>query len=138
MPYDCRMNAPAHPYISVAASIVGGTAALARGLKVSRPTVSQWIHKERPVPEGRCPDIERLARARVTVDQLRPDLRWARVPDPAWPHPDGRPCIDVADPAAGHVASFAGESSAVDPNAEGEVSLAGSAGSFNQNVAGAL
>ena len=30
---------------------------------------------------------------------LRPDVRWARVPDAGWPHPDGRPCIDVAAPA---------------------------------------
>lgn len=29
---------------------------------------------------------------------MRPDVVWARVPDPGWPHPDGRPCIDVAMP----------------------------------------
>ena len=39
----------------------------------------------------------------LTVDQLRPDVRWARIADPTWPHPGGRPTIDVAGPAAAEV-----------------------------------
>jgi hypothetical protein len=32
-----------------------------------------------------------------TVRAIWPELQ--RVPDPSWPHPQGRPCIDVAAPA---------------------------------------
>lgn len=45
-------------------------------------------------------DLERRSAGRLTVGQLSPDVVWRRVPDPDWPHPDGRPCIDVAAPAA--------------------------------------
>lgn len=36
--------------------------------------------------------------------------RWYRVPDPDWPHPKGRPLLDVAAPAA-PVAAVAEEGS---------------------------
>lgn len=32
------------------------------------------------------------------AQELRPDVRWQRVADATWPHPAGRPCIDVAAP----------------------------------------
>ena len=69
---------------------------LASRLGVSKAAVSQWF-SGRP-PADRCPSIERATAGRVTVDQLRPDVRWVRVTDPTWPHPEGRPCIDVAAP----------------------------------------
>jgi hypothetical protein len=59
----------------------------------------QCLTLRRRPPADRCPDIERALDGRVTCEQMRPDVRWQRVPDPAWPHPDGRPCIDVAAPA---------------------------------------
>lgn len=60
------------------------------------------------VPAERCPDIERATDGQVLVDQLRPDVRWARVPDPDWPHPQGRPCIDVAAPIKAREVASAG------------------------------
>lgn len=59
----------------------------------------QCLTRRRPLPPDRAPAIERATEGRVTVEQMRPDVRWARIPDPAWPHPQGRPCIDVAAPA---------------------------------------
>ena len=47
----------------------------------------------------RCPDVERASRAQITCEDLRPDLRWVRVPDVTWPHIFGRPCLDIAAPA---------------------------------------
>lgn len=56
----------------------------------------QCFTGRRRLPADRCPAIERATNGAVAVERLRPDVRWVRVPDPAWPHPDGRPCIDVA------------------------------------------
>ena len=56
----------------------------------------QCLTGRRQTPPDRCPDIERATEGRITCEELRPDVRWQRVPDPLWPHPDGRPCIDVA------------------------------------------
>lgn len=58
----------------------------------------QCLTGRRSAPAERCPSIERATEGRVSVEQLRPDVRWVRIPDPAWPHPEGRPCIDVAAP----------------------------------------
>jgi DNA-binding transcriptional regulator YdaS (Cro superfamily) len=59
---------------------------------VTAPSVIDWKGR---VPKERCPAIERETGAKWTVEKLRPDVRWVRVPDPQWPHPKGRPCIDV-------------------------------------------
>lgn len=56
----------------------------------------QCFTGRRKLPPDHCPAIERATHGTVTVEQLRPDVRWVRVPDPRWPHPAGRPCIDVA------------------------------------------
>jgi len=60
--------------------------------------VYQCLAGHRKAPPDRCPAFERALYPKVTVDVLRPDIRWVRVPDADWPHPDGRPCIDVAAP----------------------------------------
>lgn len=75
---------------------LGGPTAVARMLGIKAPSVIGWGGR---IPPDRCPAIERATSGRVTVEQLRPDVRWQRVPDPDWPHPEGRPCIDVAAPA---------------------------------------
>jgi DNA-binding transcriptional regulator YdaS (Cro superfamily) len=77
----------------------GLAAAIARESGLSRPYVWQCAAGRRRWPLTALPAIERATEGRVTVEQLRPDVRWHRVPDPAWPHPQGRPCIDVAAPA---------------------------------------
>jgi Putative antitoxin of bacterial toxin-antitoxin system, YdaS/YdaT len=72
---------------------LGGTNAVARILNIKPPSVSGW--RGRPPPE-RCPELERAVSGRVTCEQMRPDVRWSRVPDADWPHPAGRPVIDPA------------------------------------------
>jgi hypothetical protein len=44
--------------------------------------------------------IERATKGTATVEALRPDVAWSRIADPDWPHPAGRPVIDVARPVA--------------------------------------
>ena len=78
-----------------AITIVGSQSALARLIGAKQQEVWNWLNG-RAVPCARCPDIEDATKGAVTVEQLRPDVVWQRVPDPAWPHPDGRPCVDVA------------------------------------------
>jgi DNA-binding transcriptional regulator YdaS (Cro superfamily) len=76
---------------------IGGPSAVARMLGIKPPSVIGWRGR---VPPDRCPSLERASLGAVTCEQLRPDVRWHRVPDPSWPHPGGRPLIDVAAPAA--------------------------------------
>lgn len=78
----------------------GSAAALAAAIGVPSVLVYQWAGGRRGVPDTRCPAIERATGGAVTCEQLRPDICWHRVPDPSWPHPAGRPLIDVAAPAA--------------------------------------
>ena len=73
---------------------LGGTGAVARMAGVAAPSVTAW--RARGIPPDRCPAIERATAGKVTCEQLRPDVVWQRVADAAWPHPSGRPCIDVA------------------------------------------
>ena len=75
--------------------LLGGPTAVAAMLDIKRPSVAGWT----TIPADRCPDIERGTLGLWPCEKLRPDVRWARVPDPTWPHPDGRPCIDVGAPA---------------------------------------
>jgi DNA-binding transcriptional regulator YdaS (Cro superfamily) len=74
-------------------SMLGGPSKVAKILGIKPPSVIGWCGR---VPPQRCPAIERATAGAVTAEQLRPDVRWVRVPDPRWPHPAGRPCIDVA------------------------------------------
>lgn len=75
---------------------LGGPSAVARMLGIKPPSVIGWAGR---IPADRCPDIERATGGRVPCEQQRPDVRWQRVTDVNWPHPGGRPCIDVARPA---------------------------------------
>jgi DNA-binding transcriptional regulator YdaS (Cro superfamily) len=77
---------------------LGGPTAVARMVGCRVPSVIEW--RKRGIPADRCPAIERATSGAVTVEVLRPDAAWSRIPDPAWPHPAGRPVIDVARPVA--------------------------------------
>jgi DNA-binding transcriptional regulator YdaS (Cro superfamily) len=77
---------------------LGGTVAVATMTGVAPPSVTAW--RKRGIPAERCPAIEHATQGAVTVEALRPDAAWSRIPDPAWPHPAGRPVIDVARPVA--------------------------------------
>ena len=76
---------------------------LARKLGLeSSAQVRQWRHgyaKRRPSPET-CAKIEHATAGSVTCEELRSDLTWKREKDKAWPHPKGRPLLDVAAEAA--------------------------------------
>lgn len=84
-----------HDAMSNIVTRLGGPTAVAKMLGIKAPSVVGWGGR---VPSDRCPDLERASEGRITVEQLRPDVRWVRVPDPDWPHAGGRPCIDVAAP----------------------------------------
>lgn len=87
------------PYIRGMSELItalGGPTAVARMLGIKVPSVIGWGGR---IPPDRCPGIERATEGKFTVEALRPDVRWARVPDVSWPHRAGRPCIDVAAPA---------------------------------------
>lgn len=73
--------------------------AVADAIGVNEQYLYQCLTGRRPTPPDRCPPIERATAGRVTCEVLRPDVTWQRVPDPDWPHPAGRPCIDVSRPA---------------------------------------
>lgn len=62
--------------IELAVEIAGGTVSLARLLKVSAPTVSEWIKRRRRIPAERCLQIEAATSHRVRCESLRPDVRW--------------------------------------------------------------
>ena len=83
------MNALTASERIAAAAIVG----------VNEQYLYQCLTGRRAAPPERCPAIERATGGKITVLDLRPDVRWHRIPDADWPHPDGRPCIDVAAPA---------------------------------------
>jgi DNA-binding transcriptional regulator YdaS (Cro superfamily) len=74
-------------------------AAVAQAVGLHEQYLYQCFTRRKPLPVRHAPAIERATEGMVTVEQMRPDVRWHRVPDPAWPHPQGRPCIDVAAPA---------------------------------------
>ena len=79
----------------------GAQSALARALGCQPQLVWQWSRKVRDVPVDRCPAIERETAGAVPCEEQRPDVRWVRIPDPAWPwHAEGRPLIDVSVAAA--------------------------------------
>lgn len=72
-----------------------GFLGLARRIGVSAPSVHEWASGKRPTPPVRCALIEFVTRGKVTCEQIRSDVVWVRIPDAAWPHPGGRPAIDV-------------------------------------------
>ncbi|MGL5733858.1 MAG: transcriptional regulator [Beijerinckiaceae bacterium] len=89
----------------------GTLSALAASANVKPQFVSQWLlepgdDRWRRIPDGLCPGLERStgiaadekgdASLRVTCEELRPDIAWARIQDRAWRwHPKGRPAVDL-------------------------------------------
>jgi DNA-binding transcriptional regulator YdaS (Cro superfamily) len=70
--------------------------AAAAEIGINEQYLYQCLSGRTATPPDRCPAIERATAGKVTCEQLRPDVVWQRVADAAWPHPSGRPCIDVA------------------------------------------
>ena len=71
-----------------------GLTAVARMCDCKPPSVSEW--RRNGIPEQRCIQIEWGTQGRFTCEVIRPDVRWIRLADPDWPHPNGRPCVDLA------------------------------------------
>lgn len=88
--------------VRVVASRHGGLAGLARKLNLSggKGTVWAWLDRDN-VPPEHAAAIEQLEGGVVSVEQLTRGVRWRRIPNAAWPHPDGEPLIAVSrEPAA--------------------------------------
>jgi DNA-binding transcriptional regulator YdaS (Cro superfamily) len=86
-------------YLSSGAS---KAAALAREIGVAPALIYQWRTGRRPVPPGRCADIERATAGKVTRRDLRPD-DWRRI----WPElaeESAAPQHEAANAVAGEVA----------------------------------
>ena len=67
----------------------GRLTALAWHFGLTQSAVSQW--RSNGVPYQRMKAVRDYTAGAVTLEEM--------LPDPAWPHPDGRPCLDVAGPA---------------------------------------
>jgi len=81
------------PSLEAAIKAAGGTSALATVVGLGQSAISNWRARGTAPDPSYCPAIERATG--VPVEELRPDVRWHRVPDPHWPNPAGRPLIDV-------------------------------------------
>lgn len=79
-----------------ACEAAGGQTELSRLIGVSPSAIQQWRTGLRPIPVPHCAGIERATNGSVTAGELRPDVTWTRIPDPDWPHPEGRPLLDFA------------------------------------------
>ncbi len=84
---------PYHRGMADIIKTLGGPTAVARMLGIKAPSVIGWRGR---VPAERRVDIERATYPAFSVEDMGSDVMWQRVPDPTWPHPGGRPCIDVA------------------------------------------
>ncbi|WP_083438206.1 transcriptional regulator [Caldimonas brevitalea] len=89
-------QAPANAHIERAIQLLGSGVELASVLDRSPQFVSQLRKGERPVPQDLCPLIEKATKGEVTCEQLLGNVQWYRVRDKSWPHPAGRPLVDVA------------------------------------------
>lgn len=74
---------------------LGGPTKVANMTGLSVPTVHGW----KTIPSHHCPAIELATAGEFVCEVMRPDLTWQRVPDPEWPHKDGRPLLDFAPQA---------------------------------------
>lgn len=74
---------------------------IAAALGLHEQYLYQCLSGRRALLPAHCAEVERATRAAVACERLRPDLAWVRIADDSWPHPKGRPCIDVASAAPG-------------------------------------
>lgn len=73
----------------------GRLTALAQHFRLTQSAVSQW--RTNGVPLNRMKAVRDFTDGAVSLDEM--------VPDPTWPHPLGRPAIDVAAPQEGERAA---------------------------------
>lgn len=89
--------------IREAVAMLGGQSALASAINATPAQVWQFLNGVRPIGAEKCAAIESATRGEVTCERLRPDLRWLRIADPAWPHRAGRPALDVSPDGSGSI-----------------------------------
>lgn len=82
--------------LKTAIRLAGGVSKLATALGVGQSVVSNWLARGTVPDEVHCVAIERLTQGAVKCEDFRPHAPWLRVPDSTWPHPGGRPVLDVA------------------------------------------
>ncbi len=71
---------------------MGSQKRLAAVVMKAQGHVSHWLANG--LPHDYAPAIEKATG--VSVERLCPATTWRRMPDPEWPHPDGRPLVDFA------------------------------------------
>jgi DNA-binding transcriptional regulator YdaS (Cro superfamily) len=76
-----------NPHVIRACKLVGSQSLLAAQLKVTPPTVNQWVKGTRPVPAAYCKAIEQVTNGEVTRSDLRPTDFWLIWPDLPRPVP---------------------------------------------------
>lgn len=82
-----------------AIDLLGGTVAAAKKLNLnSYQALQQW--GANGVPAKHRAALEHATGGAVTVEDFGNDAVWHRIKDKAWPHPNGRPLLDVAAEAA--------------------------------------
>ena len=91
-------------HLERAIEIAGGVGRLASAIGLGQSAVSNWRARGVPPDPVHCAAIERATNGEVPVELLRPETQWHRIPDAKWPHPKGRPLIDVAAKEHAHVA----------------------------------
>jgi DNA-binding transcriptional regulator YdaS (Cro superfamily) len=78
-----------------AIDLAEGHAALTSGIGAKPNAARMWLKRGNVPPEWRA-EIERFLEGRVTVEEFGEDVQWTRIKDRAWPHPKGRPLLEVA------------------------------------------
>lgn len=114
--------------MSITIDDLGGTSEVARLAGVAPPSVTAW--RKRGIPPERCPAIERGLLGKFTCEQMCPQARWVRVPDAAWPHPAGRPLLDVV-PSGQPTAGEGNDEQGGEAVHAGNVGASGSAGNLS-------
>ena len=92
--YICRI--PPMQTLPEIVAEAGGPAAVAKEHGSSVQAVCFWRDGERKPPASLYPLLERMTGGRATCEQMAPEINWYRARDAKWPHPKGRPLIDVA------------------------------------------
>jgi DNA-binding transcriptional regulator YdaS (Cro superfamily) len=81
--------------LNKAIGLAGGHPELTAGIGVKPHAAHMWLARGNVPPKQRAA-IERFLKGAVTVEEFGDDVRWQRVKDRAWPHPKGRPLLDVS------------------------------------------
>lgn len=76
----------------------GAAAVVAATIGVAHPLMTQWGKGIRQMPADKAVAIELATDGAVTCEEMRPDVLWVRMRDRKWPHPKGRPLVDLRIP----------------------------------------